>query len=73
MDMLSIIELSKVYALKVKEENYTNTRTMDIYMCTRDLIKLESMIGSEADILTWGEFTRRFNSTKEELQGLLKA
>lgn len=72
MDMEKVKELNQIYNLKMIEENYTNDKTIDICICTEALINLEKMIGSEADTLTFGEFTRRFNLTMEELQGLIK-
>lgn len=73
MDMKTVKELNKVYEAKMIEEDYMVNETMDIYIATKTLMDYEVMVGSEADILTYGEFTRRFNSAMEELQGLIKA
>ena len=73
MDMKTVKELNKVYEAKMIEEGFMVDETVDIYIATNTLMDFEVLVGSEADNLTYGEFTRRFNSAMEELQGLIKA
>ena len=71
--MKTVKELNKVYEAKMIEEGFMVDETVDIYIATNTLMDFEVLVGSEADNLTYGEFTRRFNSAMEELQGLIKA
>ena len=73
MDMKTVKELNKVYEAKMIEEGFMVDETVGIYIATNTLMDFEVLVGSEADNLTYGEFTRRFNSAMEELQGLIKA
>ena len=73
MDMKTVKELNKVYEAKMIEEGFMVDETVGIYIATNTLLDFEVLVGSEADNLTYGEFTRRFNSAMEELQGLIKA
>ena len=71
--MKTVKELNKVYEAKMIEEGFMVDETVGIYIATNTLLDFEVLVGSEADNLTYGEFTRRFNSAMEELQGLIKA
>jgi len=71
MDMVKVKEIEETYRLKAEEENYDNNKTVDILMIASEVIELKPLIGTEADILTWGEFTRRFNNCMKELEALI--
>ena len=60
MDLLKVKEINEVYKLKVKEENYENQKTMDIAIASSDVLQWGPLVGTEADVLAFGEFTRRF-------------
>jgi len=71
MDMIKVKEIHEVYTRKAKEENYDNNETLDIVIAANDAIQAESLVGTEADTLTWGEFTRRFEKAMKELEALI--
>lgn len=75
MDITKLKEISNEYKNKAEKENYSNDTTVDIHNVSSELIELIEfkLVGSEADILTGGEYTRRFENNLEELQNLLKA
>ena len=71
MDMVKVKEIRETYMLKAKEEDYSSERTVDIAIAANDAVTWEPLVGTEADTLTWGEFTRRFEKAMTELEALI--
>ena len=71
MNIITVNKINKQYKAKAKEENYEVNNTIDICIASSDVLAAESLIGTEADTLAFGEFTRRFNSAMINLEQLI--
>ena len=70
MTMNEVRKLNQEYEERFNkglEDNFT----MDMCIVTRELIHYDPMRDTEADKLTWGEFTRYFDSAMKELERLI--
>lgn len=72
MDITQVREINKVYMEKIEEEDFENSLSVDIFNASTEIINVEPLMGSELDILSVGEYTRRYNSKMRELVELLK-
>ncbi len=63
----NFLKVNSKYLKIVEAEDYSNDRTIDIYTLTSDLLHWHTLCGTEADILAFGEFTRRYNLDSEKL------
>jgi hypothetical protein len=70
--MLEVKEICNTYKLKAEEENYENTKTVDILLLAEELIELSGIDYNSPKIMTDQESIFRFLKGKRELERLLR-
>lgn len=61
------------YMQRADVEDYDVNATLDILIECVHILKYHTMVGTEADTLTFSEFTRRYENAVKELLKLLKS
>lgn len=72
MDIQTVKHIAEVYTKKCEEENYNNTDNINMLITANEVLIYYPKINTEADKLTFGEFSRRFKSAMSELELLCK-
>lgn len=72
VDIKTVEHIVEVYTKKCEEENYNNNDNINVLIAANEVLIYYPKINTEADRLTFGEFSRRFKSAVEELKILCK-
>jgi hypothetical protein len=71
MDILEVERIRTAFINKAKRENYTNPETIEICILATEALNWYEGVNTEADELTFGECTRRFEKAIKGLKEIL--
>jgi hypothetical protein len=71
MDIEKLMGIKEIYKEKMEKGWYTNEQYLDILSTINQALHWYNLVGTDADRDTFGEFTRRFERSLNELKELI--